>query len=122
MKFDEKDLSALERDLNLIPQALENATAELALELRSNWKHFVRSVGAVDSGEYLKSVLDRKMTAKEFLIEDDSGYSQIVELGRTDTDKYPGRLPVKKALEMLDNNNVVERFIENEFDKILKKT
>lgn len=122
-EVDQESLGKLERDLNRIPEALEKAFGSLGQEIRENWRTAALAVDAYDTGRFVHSILEHRLSASEIIVDTSENeeviYSDIIERGRTDTPNYPGRYPAKMALDLIEARDVVEIHTTAEFDKIL---
>ncbi|MFN6965213.1 MAG: hypothetical protein ACK4S4_15815 [Pyrinomonadaceae bacterium] len=118
-------LSALETDLNRLPQAFNAIHARFSHAAAGSWKKWIIEVDALDTRRLLFSVAAHAAgvvtEAKQFVIDTSRNsrvmYSDIVERGRKDgnyakgkpyTDAYGGRYPAGRALEQMYETDALE--------------
>lgn len=123
VKMEIRGLDHLERDLNKLERASENALEAVASDISKGWKAMIAGVGAVDKRWLIESVAPHELSAKQFAIDTRNDarviYSDVVERGRRDRPAYPARHPLEKALDQMESTGLLERRFEEEFDRTL---
>lgn len=125
-----QDLDKLEADLNRLPEAFDIIHQRYASGLAFGWRGIVLEVDAIDKWWYIESIKARRSAegldaegTQMFVIDTSSDprviYSDIIERGRTDTDKYPARWPAGVSLERQHDNDMLEKITTQHLDNFL---
>lgn len=115
-------LDELRRDLDGIEKAAKNAVREFVGELAGAYKAQAFITGAIDTRAFVSGINGRQISAREFLVESDIFYDLIIEEGRRDTERYPKRRPLARAVEQLDRIDRLGDLFDTWFDRQIKGT
>jgi hypothetical protein len=124
------DLAKLEADLNDLPRAFDLIHQKFSTRLAFGWRGVVLEVDAIDKWWYIESIEAKRLAeglnagdTQLFVIDTSSDrrvtYSDIVERGRTDTDKYPARWPAGTMLDRQHDNDLIDKVIRPTLDSFL---